>query len=65
MLLVGQQVAHDVMSSLSLATIFAEVKLADEEVTYGPDPLRTLMVVMTSCLIVVVVVTLVLIIQRI
>ena len=50
----------DVLGCFSLIGILTEVELADEEVADGPDPLRSLMIVMTARLIVVVVVALVL-----
>ena len=59
-LLVRQQMAKDVLCRFSLVGILTEVQFADEEVADGPDPLRTLVIVLTSCLVVVVVVTLIL-----
>ena len=50
----------DVLGCFSLIGILTEVELADEEVADGPDPLRALVIVMTSCLVVVIVVSLIL-----
>ena len=52
--------SHDILSGFSLVLIVTEVDLTDQEVADGPDPLRSLMIVMTARLIVVVVVALVL-----
>ena len=60
MLLVRQQVANNVMCSLSLVAVAAEVQLADKEVAYGPDPFGALVIVMATTLIIVIVVSLVL-----
>jgi len=59
-LLVRQQVLHDVLRSLTLAAVVAEVQFADQEEAYWPDPLRPLVVVVTARLIIVVVVALIL-----